>query len=1127
MLRWTARILLVFAVLSIVAAVIVHFVLKSDWLERVILAAVGERIGMEVTCESLSVRWGGTTTVHRPAVKTPLTNEEVLSADRIEIRHEAIPLLILGRSIRVRSVEVDSPRVNMRRDENGRWSIQDVWTRLSTSLSSSDSSAGSQGLPRVMVRDALVRVTEPNTAVQTVGPLDLRADAEGPLLWQFDLRWSQLAEVKGRVAQGSDWTHDVGFSVSDVGSLVRRILGSGPAPIRAAGRWEGKVLQEAVTGTLQLEELVVGPAAARGVVRVEAKADQICLNPQGLVLSDPHLAGREIHLADGSVRIVGRQVCVEQLSVVSGRLTARVDGTWNWIAGTGELAASWAQLSDGRSSQHSGVCHASVGSPQFGRRTAAVSVTAQAETSVGDLALTANVDGAGADWQKSQWRVSTPTCVWTLDGGQVDLGGAGAEVHVDWPAIRLTSLHVPETQVKSAIVQFDPNTRAWSANLTLDDVSQVEPWGIEPLDIHLSAEGDDHTAHISELRIAQGERIVTARGDLSFRGWGFQDVQLTADWPAGSAPDGPQAVAKTPGRWHLEGAVFGRIRPLAAELTGRLTGQSVAVGKEVVEQVEVPVRATANPREVRVTSDAMDLLGGRWLVSGRHDLRSNQTEAVVTVDGLSLESVAAIAGLPRISQGRTHAQIQLAMRDFDIESVVAAGGWNAQDVCISPWHIPRARGELHFSKGLARFDQIVLEQENGQVQASVEFRPDDPESVCVELTSRTWETQLDGDRVTLCTDGRARLRVNAIDRTVNGEADLSGPVLWAGQPLAHVRVSSFVHKRTLDVQELHVDTLGGSVAGRAEVPLDDWRSSTATLGWQGLQPKLLQRWVPQFERFEGLVSGSLDVERADPATRPPEPMRFVLDAHAEGGRFGPAHVDSCRLVGFLGSRRLLVDEADFDILDGQFEARTRVSAHADGYHGSLVVDFNNLSLNQLVHVIDPNAGEYPGNLAGGGTVLASSDWHSFGGEVQVNLTQSDLVSNGVVRALHNTLNLQLGKQQPTGAGEVTVRLEGPSLVIPSFTYYNRGVEIRGTGRIMDIHGGSHSPVEGFAVGSTRILRGIRLPGVKALDQLLVTFQAGAASVKIAGTVAKVETTVVPLPEVLGPFRSLLWAQLHK
>jgi hypothetical protein len=285
--------------------------------------------------------------------------------------------------------------------------------------------------------------------------------------------------------------------------------------------------------------------------------------------------------------------------------------------------------------------------------------------------------------------------------------------------------------------------------------------------------------------------------------------------------------------------------------------------------------------------------------------------------------------------------------------------------------------------------------------------------------------------------------------------------------------------------------------------------------------------VPQFERFQGTVSGNLIVEQVPEEARPPEPMRFAIDADIENGRFGPATVDICRIRGHLGNARLLIDQADFQMLDGQLETRARASRHADAYYGSLVADFNNLNLKQLVHAIDPNAADYIGNLSGNATLLASSKLDSFGGEAQISLTQSDLVNSPVIGVLYNSLKFKFGKQQPTGTGEVTVRLEGPSVRIPSFTYFNRGVEIRGAGQIKNVNLGAESPVDGFAVASTRILKGISLPGIRSLDRLMATFQAGAASAKVGGTLDSVEVNLVPLPEVLGSFRNLLWAQLRK
>jgi hypothetical protein len=199
----------------------------------------------------------------------------------------------------------------------------------------------------------------------------------------------------------------------------------------------------------------------------------------------------------------------------------------------------------------------------------------------------------------------------------------------------------------------------------------------------------------------------------------------------------------------------------------------------------------------------------------------------------------------------------------------------------------------------------------------------------------------------------------------------------------------------------------------------------------------------------------------------------------------------------------------------------------DGFYASVATDCNNLNLDQLVHVLDPNADEFPGRLSGKVTALASSERISLGGEADLVLTESDLVNNGAVRTLYDTLNLKSEGKKPTGTGRIKVLLEGRAVKISSFTYFNRGVEIRGAGQVEDVSLGVKSPVQGYAVGSTRVLKDIRLPGVRELDRLMASFQTGVASVRIKGTLGQTEVNVVPLPAVSSPFRRLLWSQLRE
>ena len=341
--------------------------------------------------------------------------------------------------------------------------------------------------------------------------------------------------------------------------------------------------------------------------------------------------------------------------------------------------------------------------------------------------------------------------------------------------------------------------------------------------------------------------------------------------------------------------------------------------------------------------------------------------------------------------------MDVAVPAFDVKRAVVTGRWSAEDVNIPPLLAQRAGGTFRIADGLARFDETVLEQEQGRAKASAEFRLDAPEILFVELIAEQWPVRFAGRPVSMSAGGHAKLRVNVVDRIATGEAEVSAGVSWAQRDFARIGMTASMQDKVLDIREFRAETLGGVVEGRARIPLNHWTTGMASLRWQGIQPKQLQSWAPQAERFEGTVSGTLGIGEVEPRARPPEPLRFVLNVDIENGRFGPARLGSCRIIGFVGERRLLIDEASLQVLDGQVKARSRVSTHADMYFGSLAVDFNDLNLDQLVHVADPNAGPYAGNLSGDATILASSNWHSFGGQARISLTQSDLAANGVIQ----------------------------------------------------------------------------------------------------------------------------------
>jgi len=612
-------------------------------------------------------------------------------------------------------------------------------------------------------------------------------------------------------------------------------------------------------------------------------------------------------------------------------------------------------------------------------------------------------------------------------------------------------------------------------------------------------------------------------------------VHLAAEWPAHALGSGP--ASQTAGRWQIDAAVDGRIRPLALEAEASLRGRNIAVGKQRVERVQIPVAARLDAWRVEATSSPFALLGGQWQWTGRYEFAQRATVVHVMAADLSLSDVASLAGLPLTSQGQARGQIQVRMPGLEIQEAVAVGSWSARDVNIPPLQAREAQGVLRIADGEVRLADIEFQQEGGWARADLRFRLDEPQVVGVELEARDWPLQPGTRPVVLRVDGQAKLQTDILQKTAEGEAHLTGRVLWQGKDLARVRLAAGLQGQTLELRQLQAETLGGSAEGTARIPLNRWTDSVAHLRWQGMQLQQLETWLPPLQRAAGTLSGTLVVEQTGGGAEAPTqvgrtrslgPLRFILEAKVARGRFGPAQMEAARLVGYLDPRRLLLEQADFDVLGGRLATRARLSPRAGGWYGSLVADFNDLSLGQLVHAVDPNAGTHVGRLSGNATLLPAFD-HGLmlAGEGRIRVTQSDLIDNGVVRTLYNTLSLRFGEQEPTGTGELRLSFEGPAVVFSSVEYFNRGVEIRGAGTIRNVNQGAASPIEGYAVASTRVLRGVKLPGLGALDRLLSAFQTGAASVKIGGTLDDTQVQVVPLPEVLGPFRRLLWAQLRE
>jgi uncharacterized protein YndB with AHSA1/START domain len=147
------------------------------------------------------------------------------------------------------------------------------------------------------------------------------------------------------------------------------------------------------------------------------------------------------------------------------------------------------------------------------------------------------------------------------------------------------------------------------------------------------------------------------------------------------------------------------------------------------------------------------------------------------------------------------------------------------------------------------------------------------------------------------------------------------------------------------------------------------------------------------------------------------------------------------------------------------------------------------------------------------------------GEADVHLTRSDLANNAIVGGIYDAMRLHIGRDQPTGAGRAQLRLEQGVLNLTNFYYNNRGVELRASGRALDIFRAGDSPIEGYAVGSARPLRELKLPFFAEADDILNALQKSVTTFHVTGLLAKPNLQSAGFSEITHDLRGFILGEL--
>jgi hypothetical protein len=356
----------------------------------------------------------------------------------------------------------------------------------------------------------------------------------------------------------------------------------------------------------------------------------------------------------------------------------------------------------------------------------------------------------------------------------------------------------------------------------------------------------------------------------------------------------------------------------------------------------------------------------------------------------------------------------------------------------------------------------------------------------------------------------------AITLTVNSDADDEDTsVLTISLEDADrgcVQTVITVSEDQVQVNSLDGKLLGGAISGDAVLDKQDWTKTRIHASWEDINLHDLGTWGPGARTYAGIVSGRIDIDPAQ-EKRPLEPLAVTGQVDFEDGLVNNLTLQTMQFSGAVGQTRLLLTHVEVPLLDGLLRARLRASKNKDVYALYANCDFANIDVNLAANAFSETPSEMVGRLDGKAFVMSSGKLADMNGTVDVQLSESNLVHHPVIATLYNALNLRSNSAEPQGEGSAKLRFDGANLRIDEFYYYNRGVEILGTGQIVDLRLRKNSPVEGVVLATTRPLKEIGLPGVDVLDKFFSAAQKDMAVVKVDGTLAEIDVNVTALPQI--------------
>lgn len=1113
---WFGRLMLLLLILLLVVGGVIQALLWTDYPKRWVLDTLGAELAMKLTADSFATGWGGKTEIKNLIMTGPGEQEPLLAVAEIRVRHSTLPRILWTRSIRFDAVQIRQPVLHVRQDAGGIWNVEDLIERFGAGESSSSAVVW----PEAEITDGRLVISDSGGRIIRFEPVRFRGTPSPTAQVRFELDLSPRLQFRGRFTPGGNLVHQIDLKLDGAEEFLAGWLSREIQPVHLAGRWNGSVHQGKLAGKLRLDTLEYDQTRVQGNLSWIAGADQIQVDFEKVRFRRPEDSPNEWKITSGKVRFDFHKWQADHLILEAMDQVLIVDGTWDGPAEKGFFQGTWTGSLEERGIRHQTLWQAALELPGAGQRQVDLLLTTRGQTPRGQWETRAEIQGSETAGSGSQWRTVFPSLVWQQEGRQIQLDTITADWQVEWPHIRLQDFATANAPESAARGKFSFADFSWSLNLAAKKF-QLQDHLPAPLDVQVDATGEPGHIRVSRLEAACQGLALAGEGRVELPDGYLQNGHLSIQGTFSENPSPPLQ-----GSWHLAADLQGRLYPVDLRLHGQALLDSLKLRKKTLPPISIPCSGTLHPDELEFAAGTFSFLDGDWQINGTIPFADFSPQAQFSIEDLPLARLGEWLEMPSPLEGLAAAEgtVRIPLRDPGLLTV--SGRWRADHLKIPPVAAETAEGLIRLEEGRLNIEDIHLRQDAGTARGEIRLTLAKPLQMQGTVQTHDWPIPWQERDITLYADGRASLQVDWDQRNAEGSGDLSLAILHQTEPVGHLRLHAEADKQNLTLSDIRIGTLGGEIEGRTVIPLADRLAAQADFRWQNLNLNRLADYGLSLDSLTGQSSGSLQIRPAD-EPRPLEPLRFEAVAEVSEGSLLGIPMRKAEATGYIGPNRYLITQSRLEVADGTIRTRATHSRRDPERFTYLSHELDHLNLNPIMLALDPNSQPLSGYLHGKATAIFSGDWQCLAGTADLHLRESELMRNPVIARLYDTLRIRFDTEQPTGVGRVKLQVEGQRLVVPSFYYFNRGLEVRGAGSMDNLALGRNSPITGYAMGSTRPLKDFPLPGAEELDRLMKSLQTGAVSVQIAGQLRQPDVSVIPFPEISSPLRRLLWLQLRE